>query len=103
MAGQPKYNTALYLRLSKDDGTMSESSSIQTQKEMLTRYCRENGFAISQIYIGICSRTNQNEDSNLVVSGYPATWLLTIPFFVLLSLKGYESILYGNYKMKNRL
>ena len=30
---------------------MSESSSIQTQKEMLTRYCRENGFAISQIYI----------------------------------------------------
>ena len=51
MAGQPKYNTALYLRLSKDDGTMSESSSIQTQKEMLTRYCRENGFAISQIYI----------------------------------------------------
>ena len=51
MTGQPKYNTALYLRLSKDDGTMSESSSIQTQKEMLTRYCRENGFAISQIYI----------------------------------------------------
>lgn len=51
MAGQPKYNTALYLRLSKDDGTMSESSSIQTQKEMLTRYCRENGFAISQIYV----------------------------------------------------
>ena len=49
--GQTRYNTALYLRLSKDDGTMSESSSIQTQKEMLTRYCRENGFAISQIYI----------------------------------------------------
>ena len=53
MTGQPKYNTALYLRLSKDDGTMNESSSIQTQKEMLTRYCRENGFAISQIYIEI--------------------------------------------------
>lgn len=53
MTGQPKYNTALYLRLSKDDGTMSESSSIQTQKEMLTRYCRENGFAISQIYIDV--------------------------------------------------
>ena len=44
--GQTRYNTALYLRLSKDDGTDSESSSIQTQKEMLTRYCRENGFAI---------------------------------------------------------
>ena len=49
--GQTRYNTALYLRLSKDDGTDSESSSIQTQKEMLTRYCRENGFAISEIYV----------------------------------------------------
>ncbi len=49
--GQLKYSTALYLRLSKDDGTDSESSSIQTQKEMLTRYCKENCFAISQIYI----------------------------------------------------
>ena len=25
----------------------------------------------------ICARANQNEDANLVVSGYPATWLLT--------------------------
>ena len=64
MAGQPKYNTALYLRLSKDDGTMSESSSIQTQKEMLTRYCRENGFVISQIYIDDgWSGTNTNRPS----------------------------------------
>ena len=62
--GQPKYNTALYLRLSKDDGTDSESSSIQTQKEMLTRYCRENGFAISQIYIDDgWSGTNTNRPS----------------------------------------
>ena len=64
MAGQPTYNTALYLRLSKDDGTMNESSSIQTQKEMLTRYCRENGFAISQIYIDDgWSGTNTNRPS----------------------------------------
>lgn len=64
MTGQPKYNTALYLRLSKDDGTMNESSSIQTQKEMLTRYCRENGFAISQIYIDDgWSGTNTNRPS----------------------------------------
>lgn len=64
MTGQPKYNTALYLRLSKDDGTMSESSSIQTQKEMLTRYCRENGFAISQIYVDDgWSGTNTNRPS----------------------------------------
>ncbi len=50
--GQPKtYNTALYLRLSKDDGAEGDSSSIQTQKEMLTRYCRENGFIIADYYI----------------------------------------------------
>ncbi len=50
--GQPKiYNTALYLRLSKDDGTDADSSSIQTQREMLTRYCRENGFIIADYYI----------------------------------------------------
>lgn len=45
------YNTALYLRLSKDDGIDQESSSIQTQKEMLTRYCNENSFIISGYYI----------------------------------------------------
>lgn len=62
--GQLKYSTALYLRLSKDDGTGSESSSIQTQKEMLTRYCKENGFAIRQIYIDDgWSGTNSNRPS----------------------------------------
>ncbi|MCM1167847.1 MAG: recombinase family protein [Lachnospiraceae bacterium] len=44
------YNTALYLRLSKDDGTDSESSFIQTQKEMLTRYARDNGFVPFSVY-----------------------------------------------------
>ena len=62
--GQTRYNTALYLRLSKDDGTDSESSSIQTQKEMLPRYCRENGFAISEIYVDDgWSGTNSNRPS----------------------------------------
>lgn len=43
--GQPTtYNVALYLRLSRDDGADRESSSIQNQREMLVRYCRENGF-----------------------------------------------------------
>lgn len=46
------YNAALYLRLSKDDGLDNmESSSIQTQKEMLTRYCRENGIIIADYYV----------------------------------------------------
>ena len=30
-----------------------------------------------RIPMRICGRANQNEDANLVVSGYPATWILT--------------------------
>jgi len=45
------YNTAIYCRLSKDDGLEQDSSSIQTQKEMLSRYCREHGFIICEYYI----------------------------------------------------
>ena len=30
-----------------------------------------------RIPMRICARANQNKDANLVVSGYPATWLLT--------------------------
>ena len=43
--------TALYCRLSRDDGTEYESSSIQTQKEILSRYARENGFTNVQFYV----------------------------------------------------
>jgi DNA invertase Pin-like site-specific DNA recombinase len=46
-----QYTAALYLRLSKDDGNMQESSSIATQKEMLTRYCKENKISIYDLYI----------------------------------------------------
>ena len=45
------YNTAIYCRLSKDDGTSVESTSIGTQKEMLTKYAREQGFVIEDYYI----------------------------------------------------
>ena len=36
--------TALYCRLSKDDGTNNESMSIGTQKTMLKEYAKRNGF-----------------------------------------------------------
>ena len=35
---------AIYCRLSKDDGTVEDSSSIQSQKDSLTKYCKEHGF-----------------------------------------------------------
>ena len=44
-------HTALYCRLSKDDGNLGESSSIQSQKEMLTRYARDHGFQNISIYV----------------------------------------------------
>ena len=43
--------TALYCRLSKDDGTNSESMSISTQKTMLKDYAKLNGFLNCQFYV----------------------------------------------------
>ena len=48
---KPQTSAALYLRLSRDDGGDAESNSIQTQRMMLQRYARENGFARCSEYI----------------------------------------------------
>ena len=46
------YSAALYLRLSKDDDdAKSESSSIQSQRKMLTSYAQEKGFPIYDYYV----------------------------------------------------
>ena len=45
------YKTAIYCRLSLDDGSLGESGSIQTQKMMLEKYCRDNNFTIKEVYI----------------------------------------------------
>jgi DNA invertase Pin-like site-specific DNA recombinase len=45
------YRVAIYCRLSKDDGKITDSSSIQTQRDMLTRYVREQGWIISDYYV----------------------------------------------------
>lgn len=44
-------DAALYARLSVEDETNNESTSIQTQKAMLADYCREHGFHIVDYYI----------------------------------------------------
>jgi len=44
-------HAALYLRLSRDDGGDAESNSIQTQRMMLQRYARENGFEHCSEYV----------------------------------------------------
>ena len=39
---QPQYNTALYMRLSRDDESFGDSVSIETQRTVLTQYVREH-------------------------------------------------------------
>lgn len=43
--------TALYCRLSRDDGGDSESNSISNQKTILTKYAAEHGFVDTKFYI----------------------------------------------------
>ena len=46
------YRAALFCRLSKDDdGNKGESSSIQTQRDILENYCRQQGFLVHDFYV----------------------------------------------------
>ena len=49
-AGGVRYRAALYCRLSKDDLLQGESASISNQREMMIRYCRENGWEVAEVY-----------------------------------------------------
>ncbi|MDR3293411.1 MAG: recombinase family protein, partial [Clostridiales bacterium] len=44
------YSAAIYARFSKDDGQSYDSSSIETQKMMLEKYCRDNGYKVHDFY-----------------------------------------------------
>ena len=58
--------TALYCRLSRDDGAEGDSNSISNQKKLLQKYSKENGFPTpaimwtmdipAQILTGLVSR-----------------------------------------------
>lgn len=43
--------TALYCRLSRDDGAEGESNSIANQKKLLTKYAKEHGFTNTKFYV----------------------------------------------------
>lgn len=45
------YDTALYMRLSRDDELQGESGSIQTQRMMLHQYAAEHGLSVVDEYI----------------------------------------------------
>ena len=48
---QPNINTAIYMRLSRDDDNYGESVSIETQRTILTQFARENGFHVVDEYV----------------------------------------------------
>ncbi|MBR5948980.1 MAG: recombinase family protein [Clostridia bacterium] len=43
--------TALYCRLSRDDGADGDSNSVANQKRMLSKYAKENGFVNTRYYV----------------------------------------------------
>jgi len=50
---QQIYNTALYMRLSRDDENYGDSVSIETQRTILQEYARNNNLHIVDEYIDI--------------------------------------------------
>ena len=43
--------TALYCRLSRDDGTDGDSNSVANQKRMLSKYAKENNLGNTRYYV----------------------------------------------------
>ena len=50
MTKKATYSVGIYCRLSVDDGQAGESGSIETQRTLLTQYCKEQGFPIHDYY-----------------------------------------------------
>ena len=50
ISGQQKI-TALYCRLSQDDGREGESNSISNQKTILSEFAKENGLLHPQFFV----------------------------------------------------
>ena len=48
---QQSYNAAGYCRLSSEDDLSGESSSIATQRELITQYCKEHGVNLFDCYV----------------------------------------------------
>ena len=45
------YNTALYMRLSRDDENYGDSVSIETQRTILRKYAQDNGLNVVGEYV----------------------------------------------------
>ncbi|WP_270601906.1 recombinase family protein, partial [Coprobacillus cateniformis] len=65
---QQIYNTALYLRLSRDDELQGESSSITTQRSMLRLYAKEHHLNVIDEYIDD-GWSGTNFERNYIMTG----------------------------------
>ena len=72
-------NGAIYCRLSQDDGSAGESGSIQTQKTLLTQYCKEHNIHVADYYCDDTAIMGLNQ--NPVQTG-----VALVPFFFLSAL-----------------
>lgn len=74
--------TALYCRLSIEDGRENESMSIQNQRSILTKYAAERGFTNIRVlvddgYTGTnFNRPGVQEGLSLVEQGLVGTWIV---------------------------
>lgn len=66
MTDEKKMRCAAYCRLSKDDGTDTESASIASQKEIITGYIRDKGWLLAEIYVDAADiiGLNQKPEAN---------------------------------------
>ncbi len=62
--GQEEKITALYCRLSQDDGREGESNSISNQKDILLDYAKKNGYLHPEFFVddGISGTTFERPD-----------------------------------------
>ena len=51
MAKQTIYNAGIYVRLSQEDMRAGESLSIEHQKNILTKYVKEQGWNLIEVYV----------------------------------------------------
>lgn len=72
--------TALYCRLSRDDGKDTESNSIENQKLMLSRYAKEKGFENTRFYVddGFTGTNFNRPDFKRMMEDVEAGYISTI-------------------------
>lgn len=84
---QKRYNVGIYCRLSKDDMGGGESTSIVSQKNMLEKYVKDNGWTVFGCYIddyAIIGLSGRNLD---ISRGLELGPIIFLPSFFIISFK----------------